>query len=82
MVSMHVHTVRPLLKDTWNKGHHKITSLVVSTKEIYEALKADSYSAITFLPLKSRQPLYSGELAGPNVSFVTRFYCMYTWTIQ
>ena len=50
--------MEPLLKDSPNKGHH-INYL--STKDTFKHRL--SYSANTFPPLNSGQPLYSGQIS-------------------
>ena len=67
--------MEPLLKDTLNKGHHR---KYLSTKDTSGGTKNRlSYGSNTFSPVKSGQPLYSGQkLAGLNVSFIQRFHCI------
>ena len=53
------YTVEPLLKDTPNEGHHRNYLL---KKDTSKAPKIDfPILPIHFLPLKSGQPLYSGQ---------------------
>ena len=63
-------TVESLLKDTPNKGHHSLQRTVLEAPKMGYPMVV-----IHFSPLKSGQPLYSGQkLAGPNVSFRQRFH--------
>ena len=66
-----------LLKDSLNKGHHRN---YLPTKDTFGITNSKlSYSTnTTFPPVKSGQPLYSGQSAGPNVSFIKKLHCMFT----
>ena len=54
-------TVEPLLKDTPNEGHYTND---LPTKDTFGGTKNGlSYGVNTFSPLKSGQPLYSGQIS-------------------
>ena len=58
------------------RGGHNGNDL--STKEMLQGPKCSHFPIllIHLNPLKSRQPLYKGQMAGLNMSFVQRFHCL------
>ena len=64
--------MEPRLKDSLNKGHHITTSL--QRKHSKKPKIEFPIVLIHFSPPNSGQLPYSGQLAGPDVSFIERFH--------
>ena len=62
LIEFNNYTVKSLLKDTPNKGHHK---KYLSTKDTFGGTKTGYPMVVirTSSPLKSGQPLYSGQIS-------------------
>ena len=75
-------TVETLLKDTPNKGHNTF-DLSVKTKSVVPTVSWQ-YN----LTSQREQPLYNStskimpKIAGPKVSIIQRFYCIYKGDCQ